>query len=99
MGSFTDWLVVDPTLEQELLVEANTREIMQCEDNDELSYMAASLWKSNYYKDQIIKNCIGKIGETEARLIQYEMKEEREQARPWWLNFLRKESLSRSCED
>jgi hypothetical protein len=64
-----NWLAVKHTTESELRLELETREILNSEDLKQIRWLCASLYKENWAKDQVIKNCLGRIGELEAQLV------------------------------
>jgi len=76
MGAI-DWLVCRQTPEEELRLEVETREILNNENSEEIAWLCANLYKQNYMKDQIIKNCLGRIGELEAINVKRELDKER----------------------
>jgi hypothetical protein len=72
-----NWLVVKHTTESELRLELETREILNTENLKEVRWFCASLYKENWAKDQVIKNCLGRIGELEAQLVVIQMDQEK----------------------
>ena len=64
-----NWLAVKHTTESELRLELETREILNTENLKEVRWFCASLYKENWAKDQVIKNCLSRIGELEAQLV------------------------------
>ncbi len=83
---FLDFLVIERSPEQEFMIEWDTRQILSCEDRQELASMCANLYQQNWAKDQIIKNCLGRIGELEGQAIKIELDNER----PWWKKLLKR---------
>ena len=73
---FLDFLVIEKNPEQEFMLEWDTRQLLKCEDREELASICANLYQQNWAKDQIIKNCLGRIGELEGQAIKNK--------RPWW---------------
>ena len=71
-----NWLAVEHTTESELRLELETREILNTENLKEVRWFCASLYKENWAKDQVIKNCLGRIGELEAQLVISQMDRE-----------------------
>ena len=61
-------------MEQELKLELQERAILLSEDHTETATLCASLWRQNWYKDEILKNCLGRIGELEGELLHLELK-------------------------
>ncbi len=67
-------------MEQELKLELQERAILLSDDHRENAALCASLWRQNWYKDEILKNCLGRIGDLEGQLVYMEL----QQSRPWW---------------
>ena len=74
---FLNWLAIEQTTESELKLELETREILHTEDLKEVRWFCATLYKENWAKDQVIKNCLGRIGELEAQIVFNEMEQEK----------------------
>jgi hypothetical protein len=55
-------------MEQELKLELQERAILLSDDHQETANLCASLWRQNWYKDEVLKNCLGRIGELEGQL-------------------------------
>tara|TARA_B100000700_G_scaffold93132_1_gene105188 strand:- start:1449 stop:1784 length:336 start_codon:yes stop_codon:yes gene_type:complete len=63
-----DWLIIEPTLEQELALEKETRELFNQTDVEVIRQLSAALIRQNWYQSQVIKKSIQKIGQLEAQL-------------------------------
>tara|TARA_B100000131_G_scaffold275362_1_gene277945 strand:- start:329 stop:601 length:273 start_codon:yes stop_codon:yes gene_type:complete len=63
------WLSLKQTKEEEFRIEVETREILNSEDVEEIRLLCATLYKENWAKDQILKSCLGRIGELEGKLL------------------------------
>jgi hypothetical protein len=74
--NWATWLVVKPTLEQELQLEADALAIMEDPDRLAIASLCAALSKQVWYQRQIINQSIGRIAELEARLISKEIRGE-----------------------
>jgi len=83
--AWAKWLVVEPTLEQELKLESDCRSILQDQNNEQVAKFCTILQRKTWVQEQIIKQSIAKICELEAKLACLEIKSER----PWWRKFLR----------
>ena len=83
--TWAKWLVVEPTLEQELKLEADCRAILQDQNLEQVAKFCTILQRKTWVQEQIIKQSIDKICELEAKLAGLEIKAER----PWWRKFLR----------
>jgi len=86
MNKLVDWLLVTPSLEQELKLELEERAILVSENHKETATLCASLWRQNWYKDEILKNCLGRIGELEGELVHLQL----ENSSPCWRRLFRK---------
>ena len=75
------------------VLEIKKREILDSKDYEEVARLCANLLQQNTIKDHLIKNCIGKIGALEARLIQLEIDNER----PLWQSLFKK--VFHQCKD
>ena len=61
-------------MEQELKLEVEERAILVSDDHKETAELCASLWRQNWYKDEVLKNCLGRIGELEGKIVQMEFR-------------------------
>jgi hypothetical protein len=61
-------------MEQELKLEVEERAILVSDDHKETAELCASLWRQNWYKDEVLKNCLGRIGELEGKIVQMELR-------------------------
>ena len=73
-------------MEQELKLELQERAILLSDDHKETANLCASLWRQNWYKDEVLKNCLGKIGELEGKIVQMEL----QNSSPCWKRLLKK---------
>ena len=92
--AWADWLVVELTLEQQLMIEAGTRELKSQKPDEELKDVAVSLLKQNAIQSQMLKQCVEKIAELEAKIVCQENKVKQPRPKRGLLNvLLRKEVL------
>ena len=82
---FLDFLIIEKSPEQEFMLEWDTRQLLKCEDREELASICVNLYQQNWAKDQIIKNCLGRIGDLEGHSIKMQLDKER----PWWRRILK----------
>ena len=68
LGKNCSWLQNRPELEEELKIEVELREILNEPTFLELKFLVAALYKENWIKDHLIKNCLGHIGTLEGEL-------------------------------
>ena len=94
INKLVDWLIVEPSLEQELKLELEERDILLSDDHQETANLCASLWRQNWYKDEILKNCLGRIGELEGKLVHMEM----QKSSSCWQRLLKKVFPRKSVE-
>ena len=83
---FLDFLIIEKSPEQEFMLEWDTRQLLKCEDREELASICVNLYQQNWAKDQIIKNCLGRIGDLEGHSIKMQLDKER----PWWRRILKR---------
>ena len=86
INKLVDWLIVQPSMEQELKLEVEERAILVSDDHKETAELCASLWRQNWYKDEVLKNCLGRIGELEGQLVHLEL----ENSSSCWKRLLKK---------
>ena len=67
--SWAKWMVVELSLEQQLMIEAGTRELKKQDPDEELVEVAVSLLQQNAIQSQLIKQCVEKISELEAKML------------------------------
>ena len=72
-----DWLLVEPTLEEELSLEKEARRILNETDHKAVAEICAVLVRQNWYQTQIIKKSIGRVGELEGKLLAIEDKKKK----------------------
>ena len=86
INKLVDWLIVQPSMEQELKLELQERAILLSDDHQETANLCASLWRQNWYKDEVLKNCLGRIGELEGQLVYLQL----ENSSSCWKRLLKK---------
>ncbi len=86
--AWADWLIVKPSLEQELQLETDSRAIIEDTNHKEIAKLCATLNKQNWYQQQIIKQSIGKISELEAIIECMDSPRPKLKPKPWWSRFL-----------
>ena len=55
------WMVVEQSLEEELLVERTVREINDCNDFDAVKSVCTALVRQNWYQSKMLKQAVGRI--------------------------------------
>jgi hypothetical protein len=92
--AWADWLVVELSLEQQLMIEAGTRELQNQKPDEEMIDVAVALLKQNMIQSQMIKQCVEKIAELEAKIVCQDNKVRQPRPKRGILNILfRKEVL------
>ena len=75
--AWDDWLTITETLESELYLNVQARMIFEIKDMDYLQEIAINYQRQNWEKDEVIKNCIEKIGDLESELIKISLAQQR----------------------
>ena len=75
--AWDDWLTITETIEDQLYLEIQARMLAEITDFDYLLDIAVNYQRQNWQKDEIIKNCIAKIGDLETELIKISLKKEK----------------------
>ena len=78
--SWADWMVVNPTIEQELQIEKNARIPLLHDDADQVRELCSKLVRQSAIQEILLKQALGRIMELEA----IEMASSRQRRRPWW---------------
>ena len=66
--AFCDWMVVNQSLEEELELERNVRDVQNCSDEDALKSLCVSLVRTNWHQAKLLKQAVGHIGEIDASM-------------------------------
>ena len=65
---WADWMVVHQSLEEELELERNVRDVQGCTDEDALKSLCVSLVRTNWHQAKLLKQAVGHIGELDASM-------------------------------
>lgn len=65
---WADWMVVHQSLEEELELERNVRDVKNCTDEDALKSLCVSLVRTNWHQAKLLKQAVGHIGELDASM-------------------------------
>ena len=60
---WADWMVVHQSLEEELELERNVRDVRNCSDEDALRALCVSLVRTNWHQAKLLKQAVGHIGQ------------------------------------
>jgi hypothetical protein len=63
---WADWMVIDQSLEEELELEKNVREVQSCSDRDALQELCVSLVRTNWHQAKMLQQAVGHIAELDA---------------------------------
>ena len=61
-----DWMVITQSLEEELELEKNVREVQSCSDRDALQELCVSLVRTNWHQAKLLQQAVGHIAELDA---------------------------------
>ena len=60
-----EWMVVNPSLQQQLELEKTVRDVTSYHDTEKVRSLCASLMRQNYYQQQLIRQATGHIARLE----------------------------------
>jgi hypothetical protein len=63
---WADWMVVNQSLEEELELECNVRDVQTCTDEDALRTLCISLVRTNWHQAKLLQQAVGHIAELDA---------------------------------
>ena len=62
------WLIVQPSLEEELTLEKDVREVLNNEDHEDIKKLCAVLLKQSFYRSRVLNQAVAKIDELEKEM-------------------------------
>ena len=62
------WLIVQPSLEEELTLEKDVREVLNNEDHEAIKKLCAVLLKQSFYRSRVLNQAVAKIDELEKEM-------------------------------
>ena len=65
---WADWMVVNQSLEEELELERNVRDVQGCTDESVLKALCVSLVRTNWHQAKLLKQAVSHIGEIDASM-------------------------------
>ena len=71
---FIEVVTDPPTIEQEFVIEQKIREVLDCDDIDELKAIASVLLKQNFYQVHVLSSAVKKIAKLEKRVYKLQNK-------------------------
>jgi len=63
---WADWMVIKQSLEDELELECNVRDVQRCTDEDALKSLCVSLVRTNWHQAKLLQQAVGHIAELDA---------------------------------
>jgi len=63
---WADWMVIDQSLEEELELEKNVRDVQSCNDDDALRTLCVSLVRTNWHQAKLLQQAVSHIAELDA---------------------------------
>ena len=65
---WADWMIVHQSLEEELELERNVRDVQSCTDESALKTLCATLVRTNWHQAKLLKQAVGHIGQLDASM-------------------------------
>lgn len=84
---WAEWMVVSPTLEEELKLEWEARAIVEDEDHKDIARLCAQLSKQNWYQQKLIEQAVAHILELDAKIACLTPVKKK----PWWRTIFSRE--------
>jgi hypothetical protein len=66
---WADWMVINQSLEEELELERNVRDVQGCSDESALKALCVSLVRTNWHQAKLLRQAVGHIGELDASMV------------------------------
>jgi len=80
------WMQVEFTLQEELRMEQQAREVLTATNHEEVAKLAASLVKQAAYQQKLLQQAVRYVAELEVKVT---LAEDVEDYRPWYKRLLR----------
>ena len=64
--AFADWLVYEPSIDEEFEIEKTARCILEDDDHEEIAKLCSSLVKQNFYQKKLLEQIIRDVAELDA---------------------------------
>ena len=65
-------MIVHQSLEEELELERNVRDVQNCSDEGALKTLCVSLVRTNWHQAKLLKQAVGHIGELDASIASWD---------------------------
>ena len=62
------WLIVQPSLEEELTLEKDVTEVLNNEDHEDIKKLCAVLLKQSFYRSRVLNQAVKRIDELEKKM-------------------------------
>jgi hypothetical protein len=56
-----DWMIVTPSLEEELSIERSVREVQNCDDNEMLRHLCEALVRQSWHQGKLLAQAVNHI--------------------------------------
>jgi hypothetical protein len=56
-----DWMIVTPSLEEELSIERSVREVQSCDDNEMLRHLCEALVRQSWHQGKLLAQAVTHI--------------------------------------
>lgn len=66
---WAEWMIVNQSLEEELELERNVRDVQGCSDESALKALCVSLVRTNWHQAKLLRQAVGHIGELDASMV------------------------------
>jgi len=66
--SWAKWLIIEPSLEEELELEKDSRAVLEDQDHKAIALLCSALVKQTWYQQKLIKQSVERICELEAEI-------------------------------
>tara|TARA_R100000742_G_C4261434_1_gene79223 strand:- start:688 stop:936 length:249 start_codon:yes stop_codon:yes gene_type:complete len=66
--SWAKWLIIEPSLEEELELEKDSRAVLEDQDHKSIAQLCSALVKQTWYQKKLLKQSVERICELEAKI-------------------------------
>tara|TARA_R100001594_G_scaffold131542_1_gene171249 strand:- start:226 stop:474 length:249 start_codon:yes stop_codon:yes gene_type:complete len=66
--SWAKWLIIEPSLEEELELEKDSRAVLEDQDHKSIAQLCSALVKQTWYQQKLLKQSVERICELEAKI-------------------------------
>jgi len=65
---WADWMTIQTSLEEELMLENQARAILNSEDHAEIAKLCAALIKTQHHQSMLLRQAVGRVIELECTI-------------------------------